>query len=186
MSKQKINIQEFSSTSGLATKKWGPSGWNFLFSCIMGAYPVNLNPSDKHHRAIKHHFKSMLLSLTYTMPCIFCRQSFAGFIKEIPIEPFMGGRIDLMFWLYLIRDKVNRKLIEQEQKCYNDEKKKLKIAYHSNLITQSEYYQKLQRAKIQHLYTSPSPPFIDVLKKYEQYRAVCSKKSKTCALPETH
>ena len=63
----------------------------------------------------------MLLSLGYTMPCIYCRESFKKFCKELPIESSLSGRIELMRWLYDLRNKVNEKLIAQEKKCYNDE-----------------------------------------------------------------
>lgn len=169
---------EFHSSSGLATKHWGPSGWNFLFSCIMGGYPVQCK-----HRTLRKHFKSMLLSLQFTMPCIFCRESFKGFVKELPIEPYLKGRIELMHWLYQIRDKVNQKLMTQEQDCYNNEKKRLKHLYYRSIISKDEYYSKLEAFKTITLITQPSPPFIDVLRKYEASRALCSTKAKTCAIP---
>jgi len=183
------DFSKYNSTSGLSTKSWGPSGWYFLFSCIMGGYPVKLDNNNKEHRIIRRHFKNMLLSLGYTMPCIFCRQSFQEFCKEIPIDNFLSGRIDLMKWLYEIRNKVNQKLIAQEQKCYNDEKKRLKKLYHSKpsskLSDESKriYYKNLQTFRQKTFVTTPSPSFEEVLDKYESIRAVCSKRAKTCALP---
>ena len=114
-----METNQFLSNSGLATKKWGPSGWYFLFSCIMGAYPSHLDIYNKDHRKIKKHFKNMFENLCYTMPCIFCRQSFKQFYKELPFENFMTARLQLMNWLYLIKDKVNKKLIKQEKQCLN-------------------------------------------------------------------
>ena len=102
------------STSGLATKSWGPSGWMFLFSCVMGGYPPVIDNKNPEHLKTKKHFKNMFESLGYTMPCIFCRDSFKVFYKELPIDNFLSNRIDLMKWLYLIRNKVNEKLIQQE------------------------------------------------------------------------
>jgi hypothetical protein len=179
------DFSKYNSTSGLSTKSWGPSGWYFLFSCIMGGYPVKLDNKSKDHRVIKRHFKNMLLSLGYTMPCIFCRQSFQEFCKEMPIDNFLSSRIDLMKWLYEIRNKVNQKLIAQEQKCYNDEKKRLKKLYYSNPSDESKrtYYKNLQTFREKTFMTTLSPPFEEVLDKYESIRAVCSKRAKTCALP---
>jgi hypothetical protein len=179
--------ETYTSTSGLSTKMWGPSGWYFLFSCIMGGYPPKINEGNKHHLVIKKHFKNMLLSLGYTMPCIFCRESFKKFCLELPIENFLGSRIDLMKWLYNIRDKVNKKLIAQEKKCYNNEKLRLKKMYYSRPPTKQRkemYYKKLEEFKQNTLITQSSPPFKEVLEKYESIRAVCSKQSKTCSLPK--
>ena len=177
----------YTSTSGLSTKMWGPSGWYFLFSCIMGGYPPQINEKDKHHLVIKKHFKNLILSLAYTMPCIFCRESFKKFCVELPIENSMGSRMDLMKWLYNIRDKVNKKLISQEKQCYNNEKLRLKKMYYSRPPTKQRkemYYKKLEEFKEKTLVTQSSPPFKEVLEKYESIRAVCSKQSKTCSLPK--
>lgn len=181
------DYSKYHSTSGLSTKAWGPNGWYFLFSCIMGGYPVKIDEKNKEHKQIKRHFKNMLLSLGYTMPCIFCRQSFLGFCKDLPPDSFMTGRIELMRWLYEIRNRVNDKLIAQEQKCYNDEKKRLKNIYHNSQKTDQDkriYYKNLEEFRTKTFITNQSPRFEEILDKYESIRAVCSKKAKTCALPD--
>lgn len=182
-----IDFTKYHSTSGLSTKSWGPSGWYFLFSCIMGGYPIKIDPKNKDHMLIKRHFKNMLLSLGYTMPCIFCRNSFKEFCKQLPIDNHLSGRIELMKWLYDIRDKVNKKLIAQEQECYNNEKKRLKRIYYSSSktnIDKQNYYKNVELFKTKTLITQTSPPFKEILDKYESIRAVCSNRAKTCALPE--
>lgn len=179
--------QKYLSSSGLATKHWGPSGWFFMFSCIMGGYPPQIDPKNKEHLKIKRHFKNMLTSLGYTMPCIYCRNSFKLFLKELPIDPFLTGRLKLFEWLYLMRDKVNKKLIAQEQQCYNDEKKRLKKLYHeSNRTPQDKqnYYSQLQQFKNETFITKPSPPLNEILDKYEAIRATCSNRAKTCSIPK--
>jgi hypothetical protein len=118
------------------------------------------------------------------MPCIYCRESFKGFLKELPIEPYLVGRIELMYWLYQMKDKVNNKLLRQESKCYTDEKKRLKALFYTNQISEDEYYKKVSEFKRETFQTIPTPPFKEVLDKYESLRAVCSAKAKTCALPK--
>lgn len=174
--------KKYSSTAGLATKTWGPSGWFFLFSCVMGGYPVTYDDDNKEHRQIKRHFKNMFSSLGYTMPCVFCRESYKQFYKELDIEPFMVSRVQLMKWLYMIRDKVNKKLIAQEKECYNREKKILKNQYKAAEIDKNQYYIKLKELKTDIFITTPSPAFREILEKYEANRATCSKKAKTCAI----
>lgn len=175
-----IDTQKYLGTSGMATKKWGPSGWYFMFASIMGAYPPKIDPNNQEHTLIQNSFKSMLTGLSYTMPCIYCRASFRDFLKQLPIEPYLGGRIELMYWLYLIRDKVNKKLMKQERECYDDKKKKLYAKYGKS----ETYFYKLRAFKKETLITKPSPPFTKVLDKYEQLRAKCSKRAKTCSLPK--
>lgn len=176
---------KYNSLSGLATKYWGPSGWYFLFSCIMGAYPPQIDLKNKEHQKIKKHFTNMLKSLVYTMPCVYCRNSYKQFIKELPIEPFLTGRLKLFEWLYLIRNKVNEKLINQEKKCYNDEKKRLKKIYHNSKKTpqdKQKYYSQLDQFKQDTLLTHSSPPLSEILDKYESIRANCSNRAKTCSM----
>lgn len=171
-------------TMGSASSIWGPALWTSLFTCIMGRYPYKIDNKNKDHIKIKKSFKSMLINLSVIMPCIFCRNSFKVFIKELPISDFLIGRIELMYWFYKIKDKVNEKLICQEKICYNDEKKMLKKLYYSNNITKEEYYIKVQLFKKNVFLTVKSPPFEEILDKYESYRAVCNKKAKICSLPK--
>lgn len=171
---------DFTSNSGLKTKVWGPSGWDFLFSCIMGGYPYKIDKNDKKHQKIKKHFKNMLKGLKYTLPCIFCRESYAKFWKELPIEQYLSGRVELMYWLYLIKDKVNNKLIQQEQEAYEEKLNKIKFLYRIGKISRNEFVFNQEHLQKVSFCTKPSPPFIEVLKFYESRRAGCSRKAKTC------
>lgn len=182
--KIKLNIsdeerEKFHSNSGLATRAWGPLGWGFLFSCITN-YPIRIKTAkDKKTKTV---FKSLFKNLNVLLPCIFCRESFGKFYKELPIEPYLVGRIELMYWLYLMKDKVNKKLIKQERKCYNKEKKDLKRLYYNKEITHEEYYSRVNKFKENTMITKHSPTFIEVLQQYEEFRATCSKRAKTCAI----
>jgi hypothetical protein len=179
-----IDYSIYNSTKGMSTKHWGPAAWNFLFTSIMGTYPFKLDLSIPEHVIIRHNFKQMLTGLKIIMPCIFCRNSFADFLKELPIDNYLIGRIELMYWLYKMKDKVNNKLLNQENQCYSDEKKRLIKLFKNNQITKQEYKDKLLQFKKDTFKTIPTIPFKDVLDKYENLRAACSKKSKTCALPK--
>jgi hypothetical protein len=179
-----IDYTPYMGTSGMATSVWGTHAWNFLFTCIMGRYPVAYNKNDKEHRQIKQEFESLLTSLDVIMPCIYCRNSFKGFLKELPIKPYLIGRMELMYWLYLMKDKVNKKLITQERKCYNEEKRKLKNLVRKGELSEIDYYTKVENVKKETFKTVMTPPFKEVLDRYEQIRAVCSPLAKTCALPK--
>lgn len=137
------------------TKKgFGPAGWKFLF-CIAANYPVTIDSRNKHHLALQKHYCSFFEMLKFMLPCVYCRRSYAKFIKKIPIQSYLGSRRDIMFWLYLIKDQVNKKLIRQEMKKSNSS-----------------------------FTTKPSPPFEKVCTYYEQFRAKCSTKSQTCERPQ--
>lgn len=181
---QNIDYSIYNSNSGMSTKHWGSSAWTFLFTSIMGRYPLKIDSTNTEHVIIKHSFKHMLTSLQTVIPCIYCRNSFKVFLVELPIKPFLIGRIELMYWLYLMKDKVNNKLIDQETSCYTDEKRKLKTLFYNGEITEEQYYKQVNVFKSDTFNTIPSPPFKDVLDQYESLRAVCSDKAKTCALPK--
>ena len=120
-----IDYSKYYGSNGMSTHAWGPAAWNFLFSSILGNYPIKINKKSREHLNIYGHYYNLCLSLQYTMPCIYCRNSFKDFLRELPVEPYLNGRIELMYWLYLMKDKVNNKLINQEIECYNDKKKEL-------------------------------------------------------------
>jgi hypothetical protein len=181
-----IDYTLYKGQSGMSTKDWGPDAWSFLFTSIMGRYPLKVSKHNKDHVSVRKHFKHLLVSLKDILPCVFCRNSFKSFLKELPIEPFLSGRLELMYWLYLMKDKVNNKLIAQEQECLNDEKERLKNLYYTRRISKQEYHDKLSTFKKMTFCTQPSPPFKEILDKYEQYRAVCSKKAKTCSRPTSN
>jgi hypothetical protein len=177
-----IDYSKYTSTQGMSTKHWGPSAWNFLFTSIMGRYPVKVDFHSEEDVSIANKFSHMLVGLKDIMPCIYCRKSFENFAKELPIEPYLVGRIELMYWLYLMKDKVNNKLEKQEQKCYTDEKKRLKGLYHHGDITKEEYYKLIESFKKETFITQASPSFKEVLDHYESIRAVCSEKAMRCTI----
>ena len=164
------------STNGIKTSFWGPHAWAFLFSSIAGSYPVRIDPANKEHLKISRAYQQMFGALQYTLPCSFCRQSYGIFTKELPIANFAGSRKEMVKWLYLIHDKVNKKLIKQEAECYDAQKA---ILIKKN-IKPDKLRVMLKELRTTIMITKPSPPFERVLAKYERQRAGCSKKTKKC------
>lgn len=178
-----IDYTKYNSTYGMNTKVWGKASWKFLFTSIMGRYPLKINKNDKEHIIIQKEFRHLFVDgLQNILPCVYCRYSFKDFLKELPIRDYLIGRIELMYWLYLMKDKVNNKLINQENICYTSEKKRLKDLFYNKIITKEQYYTEIKQFKTQNFLTIPSPPFEQVLEEYEQIRAMCSPKSLTCSL----
>ena len=181
---ENIDYSKYYGGSGISTKFWGPKLWDGLFVSILGRYPIRVNTLDD--LEIKQAFKCILTSLSIMMPCIFCRNSFKEFLEELPIEPYLIGRIELMYWLYQMKNKVNKKLICQENICYNDEKGKLKAMVYTKEISEKEYYKRVKEFKNDNFVTIDTPSFQEVLDKYESQRAVCDKKAKKCSIPKIH
>lgn len=174
------DYSHFHSNSGMKVIIWGPTGWKFLFTSILGAYPVTIDTETNiEHINIKNGFKAMFFNLKYTLPCVYCRESYSGFYDKINIDNFLSGRIKLMYWLYLIKDQVNKKLIKQEKEEYNTCKKDLKTQFYTKKINQEQYYDKIIETKLKIRKTKQSPPFREVLEMFEKCRADCSN-NKTC------
>jgi hypothetical protein len=154
------------------TVYWGPGGWVLLDSIAFN-YPVRYNPRSKKHRSFRKYYKQLFENLQYTLPCKYCRKSYTRFLKELPIDGFLDSRGDLTYWLYLIHDKVNHKLIHQEQKAleerYADIERKRGL---------SNAQRNRQRAKARReiLRTKPSPSYASYCKRMEKHRARCAKK----------
>ncbi len=164
------------SNNGIKTSFWGPHAWAFLFSSIAGAFPLNVDNKNPVHVRIVKSFQHMLNSLQFTLPCIYCRESYGRFIKELPMKDYLHSRRSMMKWLYLVHDKVNAKLIQQERECYEREKKELL----KRKLSPDKLKQRLVQIRADTMKTRPSPPFERVLAKYEKQRAGCSKKAQRC------
>lgn len=164
-----IDYTKYNGTEGMSTKHWGPAYWVFLFTSVMGSYPVKVDWDNNDHVIISKEFKNTITSLVYILPCIFCRESFNTYISELPIEPYLVGRIELMFWLYLIKNKVNTKLIRQERKALIKAMEEMSELDFEECVKNS-------------FYTTKTPPFEEVLDHYESLRAVCSKDIKKCVI----
>lgn len=135
------------------TKEWGPRLWYSMFA-IAANYPVEIDPKNKAHLFKMKKHKEFFEIFQHTLPCKYCRRSYKIFLKELPLKNYLQSRQRLMYWLYLVKDKVNKKLLKQEQE--NPGKFK----------------------------TKKSPPFEKVCSFYEKIRASCSDKTKTCRKPQ--
>jgi hypothetical protein len=159
------------------TKAWGPSGWTFMFSCIMGRFPETT--LDEHAQIVED-FITLFSSMERILPCVYCRDSFKVFYNELDITEYTDSRDNMMRWLYLIKDKVNKKLLKQEQMEFAKEKYALVNSLLSGIITQQEYTDSLVRLKKEIFCTVESPPFEDVLAYYKGFKASCSVRVKRC------
>lgn len=160
------------------TKIWGPPGWLFLFSCIAGRYPETIEPSNSEHILIKSQFKVFLSNLSGVMPCVYCRDSLTIFQKDIPIDKYLDGKRNLMYWLYLIKDKVNRKLLCQERIKFAENQTELVKMLNSGEISRQTYMTLLNESREKIMTTVESPSFEDVLSYYDTFRVSCTSNDK--------
>jgi hypothetical protein len=114
--------------NGIKPELWGPYFWKTLFYTGLN-YPVKIDKNNKCHITLRKHYKVFFCSLQYTLPCIFCLESYRRFWKEDEIDRYLDSRMNLLKWLYMLKDKVNKKLIYQEKQRFQSEKKKLLDKY---------------------------------------------------------
>ncbi len=157
---------------GMKTLFWGPAAWVTLFSSVAGAYPVRVDSNNPEHVQTVRSFKNMIRALRHTLPCFWCRQSFAKYLVEMPLDDYDKTRHSMLKWLYIIHDKVNRKLIAQEKVRYKQESEKIK----RKGLTARQTRQALLEAKEKILHTKPSPSFERVMAMYDRHRATAHKK----------
>lgn len=154
------------------TKSWGPGLWRAL-DAIAFNYPIKINKRSKKHKELQKNYYMFFTSLQYMLPCKYCRISYKKFIKELPIDDFLDSRAKLTYWLYLIHDKVNQKLINQELKAllerYQDIDKKYPPGHKSRSRERA-------KARRQVLYTKKSPSYESYCRRVEKTRADCGKK----------
>ena len=97
------------------SKEFGSKYWYVLFTMVLGVYPNKIDESNSHHKKLRKIFKYLLFNLRYTLPCSICRISYSKFYSELDINKYLNSKIRLAYWLYLLKDKVNNKLIKQER-----------------------------------------------------------------------
>jgi len=85
------------------TRFWGPSGWRLLHLISFTYSPTDTECKE----AISRTFTL----LPYVLPCKFCRESLAKYMKEDPLDT--TSRSAFSKWLWRIHNKVNDKLRDQ-------------------------------------------------------------------------
>lgn len=174
-----IDYKRYESTSGMSTKHWGPAYWMFLFTSVLGTYPVRVDWSNSDQVFVVNEFKKTIHALISILPCVFCRESLNFFIAELPLNDFLDSRMEMMYWLYLIKDKVNRKLLRQEDLVLQKQYREISRLYYPG---SKEYLAAMQECNNSSFRTVPTPSFKEVLDYYESFRAECVTEAKKCVI----
>ena len=167
-------LEVLNNQAGINPKLWGPSFWTTLYYTGLN-YPVKFDKGNKCHVVLRKQYKLFYCSLQYILPCVFCLESYRRFWKEDDIDKYLNSRLDLLKWLYMLKDKVNKKLIFQERQKLAAEKKallqKFKLKYGNQSTWKNtvnmDYNSKIEKLAIKILKTKPSP----TLKKAMEYFA---------------
>ena len=88
------------------TTRWGPDGWRLLHSiAYCASFP---DPNESTHSISPRFYKRFFRSIQHILPCVYCRRSYAEYMKELPIDDYLTH--DLFRHTYMIHNKVNAKL----------------------------------------------------------------------------
>lgn len=160
---------KITATSGVKTRVWGPHFWRTLFFVAMN-YPNEVSDS-KCDQVIRRQYYNFYQSLQWTLPCGWCLESYRRFWKEDDILKYMDSRIDLLRWVYELKDKVNKKLIFQEKQQLSAVKQQLNLQLQAKKITAKQMQSMLTQATSRICRTQKSPTFKQVLDSLAEHRA---------------
>lgn len=82
---------------------WGRCMWESMHYVAAG-YPNK--PTKQDQKRYCCYFKN----LAYVLPCKSCSVSYKMYLKQVPIANFLSSRKRLLYWTFLIHNKVNKKL----------------------------------------------------------------------------
>jgi len=88
---------------GMGPETWGPIFWTTMHIVTLG-YPVSPSADEKAGAA------AFFNSLQTMIPCPICREHYAAFLAESPVETANGSRDELVFWAFTLHNKVNDRL----------------------------------------------------------------------------
>ena len=126
------------------TTLWGPSGWIFLHTLTF-IYPETPSYTDKVA------MQNFMNSISYILPCKYCRISFTKYSNSLPIIDYLDNRDKAIEWLYKMHNKVNKKLRSQGFCKYSNpelslikERYKTIIDHINNLCSSHNHNQSVQ------------------------------------------
>lgn len=92
---------DFNSKNGMQTSIWGPNLW-FVLHTISFNYPIHPTDVDKKN------YTNFLMSLQYTLPCVYCRTNFKSNLKKSNFsQKVMLNRHTFSKFIYDLHNCVN-------------------------------------------------------------------------------
>ena len=91
-------------SNGFDPDYWGPCAWQFLHT-ISFNYPLKPSPEEKRY------YKKFIESLSFVLPCGYCRKNMKRHLKELGFsERHLESRLSFSYFVYSLHRKVNREL----------------------------------------------------------------------------
>ena len=146
-------------------KVWGPIYWRRLHKTTF-RYPEHIDPNNQQHQLIKARVRALFMSLKTTIPCKMCRDSYRGYLRQMPIDGYLGSREKLSYWLYKIHNKVNAKLRKMEHDQYNASLQKVEEYARIHRISPAQLASIKSTLKAQIMTTRADPTFEYVKRMY--------------------
>jgi hypothetical protein len=146
----------------MITTKWGPPGWKF-------GHKVAFTAQSKVHKAkmtdeelqLQLYHEEFFTILQYILGCKYCRESYAEFLREIPIKGKNLGR-----WFYDIHNKVNDKLRRQEAEAAANKLKEMQNKVANDRICVESAMNELQEFAQKTIITEADPSFSSIVLRY--------------------
>jgi len=155
------------------TRFWGPPGWKFLNSIAFN-YPETINLRSRKDRELKRRYRELFENFQHTLPCKYCRESYARFLRELPIDEYLdGGRRTFTYWWYQMHEKVNEKLRAQEAKALEERYADIDA---KSTASGSQRNRLRAKARREIRITKPTPSYEAWCASMERHRAKCAKK----------
>jgi len=101
---------------------WGPNIWATIHILASTYRPEN-----------KEQFKSFLWSLTYLLPCDFCRKNLEKKLLSHPPDNFLNNRDDAFYYTYLLHDLANQHISTYHRKKKSPPYEVVKKYYYSRM-----------------------------------------------------
>ena len=140
------------------TNVWGPHLWSYLH-CVAFNYCDNPSPEQKEN------IYNFLKSVKDTMPCKYCRTSYAIFFKHLDLHSYLDDRMGVTYWLYILHNLVNLKLKKPPINFYDNvvEFEKIRAdkadySYHDFAIKANDKYKNITKNYIKNLLKDPESP----------------------------
>ena len=92
---------------GMGPDVWGPIFWTTMHIASLG---YSQSPSKEEQEAATMFYRS----LTEMIPCPICKVHYKQHLKESPIESVVGSRDTLVYWVFVVHNKVNVQLGKPE------------------------------------------------------------------------
>lgn len=92
------------------TRQWGQLAWHMLHHL-----PFATNEHEWHRAyslPMRTHIIDLVKSLPFILPCPYCRDSAIYFVREMPPQLYIFSTIDFAWYLFLLHNAVNRKILQ--------------------------------------------------------------------------